>query len=352
LYSTVVFGPEDQMSWPRRRRRHLSRTILVLVALGAPGLAGAALAPSTDCLSSRGRLQDDVQSACFAMEHAGRQRTVRIYPEPRLTVAAPLILVLHGGGGSASSMELLTRAAFNRIADREGAIVVYAEGVDRHWNDGRDLPETAARENVDDVGFILALIEEVARRQPLDRGRIYATGISNGGFMSMRLACDAAETFAAVAPVTAVLSEKLGARCAPARPVAIMIVNGTEDPLVPWAGGEVKVLGVSRGAVWSADRTFERWLELDGCSRSRRGGARTDNNPADKTVVVVHRERCRVDVEVRLYEIQGGGHTWPGGVAYASERLVGRVSQEMDASREIWTFMKWNARSNAKKEPR
>jgi polyhydroxybutyrate depolymerase len=330
-----------------RGHRHLAGAILALVALCSSGLVPAALAPSGECLSSRGRMNGDVQATCFAMDHAARQRTTRIYPAYRGAVAAPLIFVLHGGGGSASNMELLTRGAFNRIADREGAIVVYPEGVDRHWNDGRDLPETAARENIDDVGFILALIEEVARQYSLDRGRIYATGISNGGFMSMRLACDAAGTFAAVAPVTAVLSEKLGARCAPTRPVAIMIINGTEDPLVPWTGGMVKVLGVSRGAVWSADRTFERWLELDGC-RPRGDGALTDNDPADKTAVVVHRERCRDNVEVRLYEVRGGGHTWPGGVAYASERLVGRVSREFDASQEIWTFVKSHARSNAK----
>lgn len=336
------------MNQPRRGGRHLSQALLVLVALGSSGLAPAALTPSSECLSSRGRMDGDVQATCFAMEHDGRQRTTRIYPAHRRSVAAPLIFILHGGGGSASSMELLTRGAFNRIADREGAVVVYPEGVDRHWNDGRDLPETAARENVDDVGFILALIEEVGGQHSLDRGRIFATGISNGGFMSMRLACDAAETFAAVAPVTAVLSETLGARCAPSRPVSVMIINGTEDPLVPWNGGMVKVLGASRGAVWSADRTFERWLELDDCGP--KGDARTDNDPADKTTVVVHRARCRDDVEVRLYEIQGGGHTWPGGVAYANERLVGRVSQELDASEEIWRFMHWNARTNPKKE--
>ena len=338
------------MNQPRRGGRHLSQAILVLVALGSSGLAPAALTPSSECLSSRGRMNGDVQATCFAMEHDGRQRTTRIYPAHRRSVAAPLIFVLHGGGGSASSMELLTRGAFNHIADREGAVVVYPEGVDRHWNDGRELPETAARENVDDVGFILALVEEVRGQHSLDRGRIFATGISNGGFMSMRLACDAAETFAAVAPVTAVLSETLGARCAPSRPVSVMIINGTEDPLVPWAGGVVKVLGVSRGAVWSADRTFERWLELNGCGKRGGDGARTDNNPADNTVVVVHLKRCRDDVEVRLYEIQGGGHTWPGGVAYANERLVGRVSRELDASEEIWRFMYRNARSNPKKE--
>jgi polyhydroxybutyrate depolymerase len=338
------------MKQPRRAHRHLARAILAVVALWLSGPAPAALTPSSDCLSSRGRMNGDVQSSCFAMEHTRRQRTARIYQARKLAAAAPLLFILHGGGGSASSMELLTRAAFNRIADREGAIVVYAEGVERHWNDGRDLPETAARENVDDVGFILALIEEVARRHPLDRGRIFSTGISNGGFMSMRLACDAAGTFAAVAPVTAVLSEKLAAGCAPSNPVAVAIINGTEDPLVPWAGGTVKVLGMSRGAVWSASQTFERWLELDACNE-RDTGAPVDRDAADKTAYVVHRGRsCRGGVEVRLYEIQGGGHTWPRGVPYASERLVGRTSQELEASDEIWKFFSANARSKAKKE--
>lgn len=247
-------------------------------------------------------------------------------------------------------MELLTRGAFNGIADRDGVIVVYPDGVGRHWNDGRDLPDTAARDNVDDVGFIRMLVEEVARQHPLDRGRIFSTGISNGGFMSMRLACEAAETFAAVAAVTAVLSEKLAAHCTPARSVGVALVNGTKDPLVPWSGGTVKVLGRSRGDVWSAERTFARWLELDGC-KGRSADARMDHDPADQTALVIHRGRdCRDDVQVRLYEIDGGGHTWPRGVPYASERLVGRISQELDASEEIWKFMNANARSTVKKE--
>jgi polyhydroxybutyrate depolymerase len=283
------------------------------------------------------------------MEHDARQRTARIYKARTLPTAAPLIFVLHGGEGSAASMEMLTRGAFNRIADREGVIVVYAEGVDRHWNDGRDLPDTAARENVDDVGFVLALVEEVARQHPLDRGRIFSTGISNGGFMSMRLACEAAGTFAAVAAVTAVLSEKLAAHCAPIQAVGIALGNGTEDPLVPWAGGTVRFLDASRGAVRSANQTFERWLEFDSCKEPSTD-ARIDRDPADKTAVVIHRGGgCRDGVEVRLYEIQGGGHTWPRGVAYANERLVGRVSQELDASEEIWQFLSANSRSTAKK---
>ena len=318
--------------------------ILACVGLLSSCPVSSALAPSTECMSPRRGANAAVQSTCLGTEHGGHKRTARIYVGRNVSGAAPLIFVLHGGEGSASAMEQLTRGAFNRIADRDGAIVVYPEGVGRHWNDGRDLPEIAARENVDDVGFMLALVEDLARDHALDRRRIFATGISNGGFMSMRLACEAASTFAAVAPVTAVLSEKLGSCCKPAQAVAVAIINGTDDPLVPWQGGMVKNLGVSRGAVWSAERTFERWLEFDGCG-GRSSAARVDRIPHDKTSLIVHRgDSCHDGVGVRLYEIEGGGHTWPMGVAYASERLVGRVSQELDASEEIWQFMQANAK--------
>jgi polyhydroxybutyrate depolymerase len=213
------------------------------------------------------------------------------------------------------------------------------------------LPETAAREDMDDVGFLLALVEDVSREHAIDRGRIFVTGISNGGFMSLRVACDAADTFAAVAPVTAAFSEQLGPRCQPARPVAVAIFNGTEVPLVPWSGGPVKVLGTTRGVVWSTLRTFDRWLELDEC-RERTVDPRADTVPDDRTALVVHRGRaCHDAVEVRLFEIQGGGHTWPSGKSYAGEWLVGRVSREIDATEEIWTFMQAHRRKNMANTP-
>ena len=353
------------------RLGHLQQAILAGVALLVSQAGIAALTPSTECVSSRGERKDTSEATCLGTVYDGRKRTARVYlagtaaaidrdagvspPPARLdsgSAAASLLFVLHGGGGSGSGMESLTAGVFNRLADRDGAIVVYPDGVDRHWNDGRDLPEATARENVDDVGFILALVEELAGAHPLDRARIFATGISNGGFMSFRLACDAAATFAAVAPVTANLSEELGPRCKPVRPVAVAIFNGVEDPLVPWSGGTVGVLGKSRGAVWSAEKTFERWLELDACGE-RRTDARVDQNTEDKTAYVIHRgSDCRGGVQVLLYEIQGGGHTWPMGVKYAREWLVGRVSQELNATEEIWRFMNANARSNAKEETR
>jgi polyhydroxybutyrate depolymerase len=337
-------SPADQ------RACTLACLIAGIVLIGTAG-ATASAADRADCLSARGRLKGDLESVCSSRAYADRQRTLRTYIGRSQVRPLAVIFVLHGGGGSGSSMELLTAHRFNRIADREGAIVVYPDGVERHWNDGRELPDVAAGENVDDVGFIRALIEDLAREHAIDRGRIFATGISNGGFMSFRLACEAADTFAAVAPVTAALSEQLGPRCKPARSIGIAILNGTEDPLVPWAGGPVKVFGTTRGVVWSTMRTFDRWLELDQC-RERTVDPRLDQDPDDETVLITHRGRaCRDGVEVRLYELQGGGHTWPSGAQYAANWMVGRVSRELDATEEIWRFMKGHARQAKVKFP-
>jgi len=122
------------------------------------------------------------------------KRTFRLYvPAKTAEGALPLILVLHGGGGTGGNMEWLTRQGFNRIADREGAIVAYPDGVGHSWNDGRpDLQSRAASEKVDDLGYLRELPHEISATLPVDVARVYATGISNGGFMAYRLACDAA----------------------------------------------------------------------------------------------------------------------------------------------------------------
>jgi polyhydroxybutyrate depolymerase len=324
------------------------RPIVLLFAtvLGASqGAQCAERAQAPDCLDVRGRLAGPLATACRAIEHGGRQRTYRLYLPAKRVERAPLLFVLHGGGGSGASLERLTRGEFHAIAERDGVIVLYPDGVDRHWNDGRPLPETAARESVDDVGFLRALVETIATERAIDRTRIYAIGISNGGFMSLRLACEAAETFAAVAPVTAALSTAIGPTCRPARAISIAIVNGTEDPLVPWAGGTVSALGLSnRGEAWSTERTFRHFLAADSCAGSTLSSA-TDVDPADETTLVIHSGTgCREGVEVLLYELRGGGHTWPRGEVYAHKALVGRVSNEVDATQEIWRFFARHAR--------
>jgi polyhydroxybutyrate depolymerase len=324
----------------------MHRFLIAFLLLGFLAPAQPAPADEPRCLDVRGRLEGSLETTCRSLENGGRPRTYRIYLPERRPGRVPLLFVLHGGGGSGSSHELLTRGKFHRIADREGVIVVYPDGVERHWNDGRDLAETAFREQVDDVGFMRALVEAMAREHTIDRSRIYATGISNGGFMSVRLACDAADIFVAVAPVAAGLSSALGPKCRPSLPVSVALINGTEDPLVPWAGGTIRVLGAQRGTVWSTERTFEFFLAHDRCA-DRSVSAWPDADPADQTSVVLHEARgCLERTSVRLYEVRGGGHTWPRGAVYAREFLVGRVSRELDATEDIWRFFAQHPRSH------
>ncbi len=298
---------------------------------------------STHCLSNNQKITATLQSKCYAMQYGGRERTLRIYASSpaRGRPAMPLVFVLHGGGGTGGAMEWLTRGGFNRQADAEGAVVVYPDGIGKGWNDGRsDDSVQAIKEQVDDLGWFRALPKALAGEFNIDLTRIYATGISNGGLMSYRLACDAADVFAAVAPVAANMSVDLAPICKPARSISVAVINGTDDPVMPWGGGPVKVLWFKRGAVLSTSATVARLAELNHCSGMRDVGGVTDTVPNDGTSVVINAAACAGGSEVVLYEVRGGGHTWPQGEPYLAERWVGRVSQELDATGSVWRFFK------------
>ena len=308
------------------------------LALGASSPPLAAAIQPDDCLAARPRDKSH-EAACYSLVQDGRKRTVRIYFPSGHAEPLPVVLVLHGGGGSGGGMEWLTRRGFNRIADRDGAIVVYPDGIDHGWNDGRRANRSAADAAVDDVGFLRALPEQLATLHPVDRARLYVTGISNGGMMSYRLACDAAGVFAATAPVAANMAAELEGACHPERAVPLLIMNGVEDPIMPWKGGPVRVLWMTRGAVLSSEDSATRWLSLDHCGALEPQPV-IDALPADGTSAALRIARCADGGEVRLYEIRGGGHTWPKGEPYLTSRIVGRVSQALDANETIWAFFR------------
>jgi len=311
----------------------------VCLLLAVP-VAQAELVASDACETPPRRQAASVKAACYSMSHGGLERVFRVYLPAGHGGPLPLLFVLHGGGGSAGNMEWLTENAFERIADRDGVLVAYPEGVGNSWNDGRqDLRAEAAQRGIDDVGFLRTLPTEIAASYDVDLTRVYSTGISNGGFMSFRLACDAADVFAAVAPVTANLSADVAPQCMPARPISVAILNGTEDPLVPWGGGQVRVLLQRRGEVLSTMATLERWREIDDCGAVETGQV-IDNVADDETTLRRHVASCARGTELLLVEIIGGGHTWPGGVQYLPELLVGRTSRELEASDAIWEFLR------------
>ena len=279
----------------------------------------------------------------------GRKRDFRVFIPGNYSSArrAPLVIVLHGGGGRGFRMERFT--GFSDLAEREYFIVAYPDGYRRNWNDGREVPQSSAhRERVDDVSFISSLIDAIRERYAVDDRRIYVTGISNGGFMSMRLACELSHKIAAVAVLTASVPENIMASCAPRNKVSVLIMNGTDDPLVPYNGGMVTFMGRERGKASSTDATVKLWISRNNCSPKPSGIEMIDSNKEDGTRIEkkIYRSRDDDGVEVVLYRIIGGGHTWPGGMQYAPERWIGKTSREIDATEEIWQFFKAHPRAH------
>ncbi|HZP61564.1 MAG TPA: PHB depolymerase family esterase, partial [Opitutaceae bacterium] len=174
---------------------------------------------------------------------------------------APLVLALHGHGGRGAQMENFTR--FSALADREGFLVAYPDGIGRSWNDGRDNAQAeAALKHVDDLAFFDAFVAAIGKRHPLDPRRIYVTGMSNGGFMSFTLAARRAQVFAAAAPVCGGIGTALAADFSPAAPVSVLVIQGTADPIVPYGGGEVRQ---GRGHFIGTDDAINLWLKADAC---------------------------------------------------------------------------------------
>jgi polyhydroxybutyrate depolymerase len=250
----------------------------------------------------------------------------------------PLVVALHGGLGTAEQMQHFSR--FNAVAAREGFAVAYPQGVSRRWNDGRVF-RGRGETDADDVAFIRAVVADIDRNAiPLDRRRIYATGISNGGFMSFRLACEAADLFTAVAPVTATMADALATRCRPSAPVSVLVINGTADPLVPYAGGHVRgPFGSLRGAIWSTDRSLDFWVSHNRCGS---GDTRVlpDRDANDGSRVIETKWQSCARSRVQLLRIEGGGHTWPGSIQYLPAAMIGPVNRDFDATEAIWAFFR------------
>ncbi|MGD8632915.1 MAG: PHB depolymerase family esterase [Anaerolineales bacterium] len=249
----------------------------------------------------------------------------------------PLVLALHGGGGDGKRMCAL-RGGIQELAAQEKFIVLCPSGIDRHWNDGRNIDRWRAHaENIDDVGFLLALVSRISGQFPVDTKRIYVTGMSNGGKMSLRLACEAPGTFRAAAAVIASLPAALD--CEPSSSISIMVMNGTDDPLIPWEGGDVKAFGKPLGKALSTPETVSFWVERNLCDPDPDNSNLPDVEPSDESWIGVARYGgCVNSEQVALYTVHGAGHTWPGGSQYLPEVLIGRTNRDANAAQLIWDF--------------
>jgi polyhydroxybutyrate depolymerase len=244
----------------------------------------------------------------------------------------PLVLAFHGHFGTGAGLEKLTH--FDALSDKFGFIVVYPDGIAGSWNDGRPQDVGA-----DDVGFVRSLIADLSRRYPIDRKRVYATGFSNGGSFAQYLGCNLADEIAAIAPVSGYLPRAVVDTCHPARPISVLQIGGTSDPVEPFGGGEVKIGYIDRGSVLSAQETVDVWKANATCSGAPAIVAVPPAPPLDGTsIVTTTYGGCTGGAGVQLDMVFGGGHTWPGGPQYLPATVIGPASAQLDASRAIVTF--------------
>ena len=280
------------------------------------------------------------------------ERTFHIhFPENfRKSIKMPLVIALHGKGGEGESMILVTRRGFNDLADSEGFVVVYPDGIGKGWNDGRmdeESNDRAHKENIDDVGFISELIDRMIKDYNINPKRVYVTGISNGAIMSYRLACELSSKITAIAPVDGNIPYLLSDDCVPSRPVSVLAINNVDDPLVPFEGGEIwgHFHRVKLGKVLSVNESIGFWVRRNKCSKVPLINQEPDRDPSDGTRVLRKEfKKGMGGTEVILYKIDGGGHTWPGGLQYLPAWLIGKTSRDIDANQVIWTFFKRHSR--------
>ncbi|MDX2248998.1 MAG: PHB depolymerase family esterase [Bacteroidia bacterium] len=234
------------------------------------------------------------------------------------TKAVPLIINMHGLGSNGFEEEFYTR--FSLISDTAGFIVVYPEGVQNAWNAGFVLGGT------DDLGFISSLIDRVAASYSIDPASVYATGMSNGGFMSHYLGCELADRIAAIASVAGSMTVYVQGICDPGRAVPVLHIHGTNDQVVPYNSGNLFYRPV--------ETVMSLWRENNQCQTAD-SVLLPDKVNEGSTVTRFDYGECADSSEVILYRVNNGGHTWPGALFLLPNE---NTNQDIDASLEIWEF--------------
>lgn len=288
----------------------MTRTPPQFFRLLLPLLAVMADAPQAQVLSDSLRIE-------------GRYRSFHFNTPPAGLRQPSLVFVLHGSGGNGKGM-MRAAAAMEQQAGRENTLVVYPDGYRRYWNECRKAsPAEANVQNVNEQAFFQGLIEYFARRYGIDRRRVFAVGTSGGGHMAYKLALTMPGAFRAVTALIANLPDSTNLDCLPAgKPVPVMIVNGTDDPINPYQGGPV-ILGknMTMGNVRSTDQTFAYWADLAGYAGEPAKEALPDTDTADGKTIERYTHRQRGKPEIVLLKVIGGKHDYPNDVDVHLEAL-------------------------------
>lgn len=274
----------------------------------------------------------------------GLERTYILHVPPAAGEPLPLIIVLHGGGGTGRKMQV--ELGFDPYADQRGFYVAYPDAYQQpgerkttHWNDGRGTLESSLA-GIDDVKFLVIMVDDIAAQVPLDKSRVFVTGASNGGMMTYRLGCETGGVFAGFAPVIANIPEPIFDSCSASAPLKFLAINGDADPLVPFNGGEVcgKVLSIfcEGGFVKSQPESLAKFAAANNCELAPQSVILPNVVDDGTSVEEQTYANCAGGAQVKAYVVHNGGHTWPPLESQAESS--GNSTGNLDATRLIVEF--------------
>jgi polyhydroxybutyrate depolymerase len=283
----------------------------------------------------------------------GRAWIVYVPPNYNPARPTPLVVVLHGRPSNAASMAAITQ--FNAVADRHGFIVVYPDGLDNQWATHFDLIGSDVRLGgmrsvapQDDVEFLTNLADDLRRDFNIDPARMYVTGFSNGGFMTLRMACSASARFAAFAEVGSALYNEMTQICGRGRPAPLLLMHGSVDPSIPYEGVTIRNPdgGDPIRITLSVQNTVAFFINRNGCSLAGERATLRELGQSPGTHVIRFTPRgCPDNSQIVFYLVNGGGHTWPG-VGNLPESL-GPTNMDINAGEVIWDFFSRQRLPNA-----
>ena len=301
-------------------------------------LPGTAKTPATDSehttMPSTQAEQDGLIKETIFCENLERESYTHLPQGYVRGHRLPLVLVFHGGFALANRMDRLT--GFNDVADQNGFIVTYPQAFKHHWNDGRNID---GHDNFNDVQFAVAVIDHMIHKYNVDPSRVYACGISNGGFFAQYLALKQPHKVAGVASVAASLPTLIESKQPATNPMSVLYIVGLDDPILPFYGGPLPKMFRDSGSVLPVSQAAQYWVRCNRCNPMPRSLDLPDVDATDGcTVKYANWVGGRHGTEVGVFGIKGGGHTWPGGQQYAAEGTVGKTCRDINASKAIWDF--------------
>ncbi len=291
-------------------------------------------------LNNLASAQNDVYKT-ITVDGRVRQYIIHFPPSYKDAGKLPVLFGLHGGGGTYE--KTIRFYNLNDLADKNGFLVIYPNAIGKSWT----LPGFAARSKsndstVDDVHFISVLLDTIIHNYKGDSTHIYSTGISRGGEFSLYLAYKLSTRIRAIAPVCANVPRSVLKQYTFSHPTPVLLINGTDDPLIKYDGGVGKYTGTDESSegfdMASTDELINKMISLDSCNTNAQVTNMPDNAPYDGCTAIKYKYSGK-GADVTLIKVINGGHTWPGGKQYLPKFLIGKVCRDFNAEEEIFDFL-------------